>query len=79
VLLPFALDYPFMPATVNPLLQTIDFVEGGLVRLFQLVIRGGCFFQDAANLGRDSLGIFGSTLKLLCLTKRSQQEAVAFL
>ncbi len=63
MLLPLAFDDPFASAAMDPALQAIEFIERGLLRLFQFLIGGGRFIQHA--------------LQLRGLLKSCQQELVA--
>ena len=75
--LAFAFHESFAPAAVDPTLQGIQFVERGLMRLLQLLVRGGRLVQHAAEFGHLLLGIDRATLKLCGLLESRQQELLA--
>jgi hypothetical protein len=63
MLLTFAFDDSFAALSVDPALQAIEFIDRGLVRLFQLFVASRCFIEHSLQLRR--------------LLKSDQQEAVA--
>ena len=76
--LAFAFQESFAAATVDPSLQDIEFIDRGLMRLLQLLVRGGRLVQHATEFGRLLLGIDSSPLKLCGVLESRQQELVAF-
>ena len=75
--LAFAFQESFAAATVDPLLQGIEFIDRGLMRLLQLLVRGGRLVQYATEFSRLLRGIDSSPLELCGLLEGCQQELLA--
>ena len=73
-----AFDDPFTSSTVDPPLQSVEFVDGSFVDLFQLLMRGSCLIQYAAKLRHLPLSASDATLMPRGFLKGSQQETLAF-
>ncbi len=52
MLLTFAFDDSFAALSVDPAFQAIEFIDRGLVRLFQLFVASRCFIEHSFQLRR---------------------------
>lgn len=77
MLLAISFQDPFLTATVHPPLQSVELIHGRFVDLLELVMRGSCLVQDAAELCRSTLRLDNSTLTLGGFVKSCHQQALA--
>lgn len=78
MLLPVSFNDPFSAAPIGPSLQSVEFVNGCLVFLYQLLMGGSGLIQYAAEFRHLPLGVGDSTLSLCGFLKSSQHETLAF-
>ena len=77
MLLAISFKDPFTTATVHPPLQSVKLIDSRFVDLLELMMRGSCLIQDAAELRHLPLGVSKSTLTLCGFSESSQQETLA--
>ena len=75
--LAFAFQKSLAAAAIDPSLQGMEFIDRGLMRLLQLLVRGGRLVQYVTEFGRVLRGIDSSPLKLCGVLESRQQELMA--
>jgi len=78
MLLPISFNDPLSAAPIDPSLQSVEFVNGRLVFLYQLLMGGSGLIQYAVELRHVPLGVGDSTLSLCGFLESSQHETLAF-
>jgi hypothetical protein len=77
MLLALAFDDPFAAAPIDPSLQSVEFIDRGLMSVFQLLMRGSRLIEHAAELRHLPFGVDNSTLVSCGFLESSQQELTA--
>ena len=77
MLLAISFKDPFTTAAVHPPLQSVKLIESRFVDLLELMMRGSCLIQNAAEFRHLPLGVSKSTLTLCGFSESSQQEMLA--